>query len=190
MGPQHTRCGKRRRPPRGLGARPASMGPQHTRCGKHGNDKAHAAPAGRFNGAATYSLRKAGGTSRTRRGGPQLQWGRNILVAESPGRVRARDSRLWASMGPQHTRCGKSAPLESPWLVGSLQWGRNILVAERTHVTVLLLTGWHASMGPQHTRCGKQGLMLLVRCFAMLQWGRNILVAESRRISVSECCEK
>ena len=61
-----------------------------------------------FNGAATCSLRKANAAAAREAALEQLQWGRNLFVAESRFA-----SRRWspvlsiASMGPQLVRCGK-----------------------------------------------------------------------------------
>ena len=83
MGPQHESCGKPYlgifRPDRCL----PSMGPQHESCGKLSDG-----------GGGAFEVQN-------------LQWGRNMRVAErSPGVVRLR----WAII---------------------LQWGRNMRVAER-----------------------------------------------------------
>ena len=134
----------------------------------------------------------------------QLQWGRNILVAESLVSVPTTLFPHIASMGPQHTRCGKAHAETAPRAAARLQWGRNILVAERwAQSAIPCRTSWlqwgrnilvaerwasllvsgektAASMGPQHTRCGKHEKSKKLRhVFRMLQWGRNILVAES-----------
>ena len=61
----------------------------------------------RFNGAATYSLRKDAALGEFSTGLKLLQWGRNILVAESNGPLGKAYGHPPASMGPQHTRCGK-----------------------------------------------------------------------------------
>ena len=116
---------------RAAARRKTSMGPQHTRCGKctadctparrgrHFNGAATyslrkvqggGGPAGRglhFNGAATYSLRKAASSNRTSLSNCLLQWGRNILVAESLFVLQKVHRKSKTSMGPQHTRCGK-----------------------------------------------------------------------------------
>ena len=130
MGPQHTRCGKRRL----RGARPrkfnASMGPQHTRCGKQGGLRYH----------VTVVAPASMGPQHTRCGKSSL--GAFFLNPPfaSMGPQHTRCGKLQhqgyeipyrpASMGPQHTRCGKkSAPCAPGWDC-TLQWGRNILVAE------------------------------------------------------------
>ena len=84
-----------------------------------------------FNGAATYSLRKADLYLRKTKLSYELQWGRNILVAESHHANAGIRRESGASMGPQHTRCGKSL---------------NMADSRKND---------YASMGPQHTRCGK-----------------------------------
>ena len=64
----------------------------------------------------------------------QLQWGRNLFVAES-----LRASASWSR------------------IMSSLQWGRNLFVAERPPRHGRGLPVPAASMGPQLVRCGKQG---------------------------------
>ena len=107
MGPQHTRCGKQRphRPVRAGGN--ASMGPQHTRCGKACSHSRSYMCGQCFNGATTYSLWKANLMSYLPGRWTKLQWGHNILVVESGPRSQRHRRGTKASMGPQHTRCGK-----------------------------------------------------------------------------------
>ena len=110
-----------------------------------------------FNGAATYSLRKANtGYS------IPIRW-KNFNGAATYSLRKARNMSetevfIKTSMGPQHTRCGKCICSVPPGTFSRLQWGRNILVAESRRKYVLMLD----------FICG-------------LQWGRNILVAERRR---------
>ena len=131
MEPQHTRCGKSQHREHGLCRHTPSMEPQHTRCGN--------TAAGRF-------LRRGRRPSME----PQhtccgkqnydtfrnyadfdLQWSRNILVAESRRGRRRLEPLRGPSMEPQHTRCGKrSWSLVPANDVSSLQWGHNILVVE------------------------------------------------------------
>ncbi len=181
MGPQHTRCGKNVMLADAAHAMAASMGPQHTRCGK--------APQ----------------TNSRRKRWPQLQWGRNILVAEramkSSGKESSRGELQW---GRNILVAERPHGLLPTTLSTTLQWGRNILVAESPRRRAGKMGPVLASMGPQHTRCGKLGSSQdcasgLV-CFngaatyslrkaassnrtslsnSRLQWGRNILVAES-----------
>ena len=92
----------------------ASMGPQHTRCGKLSTSLSLRSPCRSFNGAATYSLRKARGPRGLAGDCRRLQWGRNILVAERMARPASSIGKKWASMGPQHTRCGKPCPPPCP----------------------------------------------------------------------------
>ena len=62
-----------------------------------------------------------------------LQWGRDLLVAESPKQTFPPMKTLGASMGPRLVSRGKLEKL-SPYGVDlSLQWGRDLLVAERRH---------------------------------------------------------
>ena len=93
-------------------------------------------------------------------GGGELQWGRNLTVAEGK-RSRGRPAGPKpASMGPQLDSCGRSLRQSrmnrSP---SPLQWGRNLTVAEGVGVR-------------QDVEKGKQ-----------LQWGRNLTVAEGRDVT-------
>ena len=84
------------------------MGPQLVRCGKLTSSlpRIRVLPVC-FNGAATCSLRKAVFLAITMRAKPELQWGRNLFVAESWSR-QVRSRAFLASMGPQLVRCGKA----------------------------------------------------------------------------------
>ena len=137
---------------------PASMGPQHTRCGKTGlGTPLPCRPAWLQWGHNILVVESGGAIAPGATIMWALQWGHNILVVE---RLRARiltPPVERASMGPQHTRCGKA--------------DGNVMV-----------TGSNAaSMGPQHTRCGKLDLLDAYNAADKgLQWGHNILVVESR----------
>ena len=155
----------------------------------------------RFNGAATFRLRKditmrgAPPTWRASMGpqpfgcgrgsedvlffdAPMLQWGRNLSVAEGP------------------------SPDALPHDPATLQWGRNLSVAEGATPSASLPRGatasmgpqpfgcgryrhasyyvdWtDASMGPQPFGCGRVGGHKERRHVGLLQWGRNLSVAE------------
>ena len=82
------------------------MGPQLVRCGMTTTATGHLKSARGFNGAATCSLRNAGGSRPPSMLHDALQWGRNLFVAECSGTID-RDT-------------GESL----------LQWGRNLFVAE------------------------------------------------------------
>ena len=61
----------------------------------------------------------------------ELQWGRNMIVAEGGTPKYTFIERTFASMGPQHDSCGRVAYREL--ILGLplvLQWGRNMIVAE------------------------------------------------------------
>ena len=105
MGPQLDSCGKIGSPITGVDCHLASMGPQLDSCGK------------------TYALNQKPVRF-------ELQWGRNLTVAESgDGRV-GRDDHHVASMGPQLDSCGKDTLKAMPANNRMLQWGRNLTVAE------------------------------------------------------------
>ena len=106
-----------------------------------------------FNGAATFRLRKVPGRPTSRMARSDLQWGRNLSVAEGArraltgGRPRpfngAATFRLRKaydvdmdvevpspSMGPQPFGCGRFRTAGEAALNTRLQWGRNLSVAE------------------------------------------------------------
>ena len=139
-----------------VGGRQPSMGPQLDSCGKRGQGAAYAADM------------------------TDLQWGRNLIVAESKpflicyqhvclpsmgpqldscgkaGGGRKNRAAALPSMGPQLDSCGKAPPFMLAGAIpSSLQWGRNLIVAESEHPTVDRKKG------------------------DALQWGRNLIVAES-----------
>ena len=182
-----------------------SMGPQRTRCGKpckckefkepenlqwghnvlavesSSNTAAGDPPDLTFNGATTYSLWKEVGISGSDQPIFCLQWGHNVLAVESSATHTPHARWCPPSMGPQRTRCGKSA--------------RRTAVNRRAKPP---------SMGPQRTRCGKfAGVESWTRrlgpfngattyslwkdeCSRLghidgetLQWGHNVLAVES-----------
>ena len=109
----------------------ASMGPRHY---SRGND---------IVGLAQSALKD------------ELQWGRDIIVAEILYRGSSDDGYSRASMGPRHYRRGNRAR-------------DNAETPERES----------ASMGPRHYRRGNGALMSYRKAAKKLQWGRDIIVAE------------
>ena len=88
---------------------------------------------------------------------PELQWGRDLLVAERVGFIRL------------------------AVVVVKLQWGRDLLVAESFGLRVHPLHLSLASMGPRLVSRGKLDALERSReRHVELQWGRDLLVAESR----------
>ena len=69
-------------------------------------------------------------TNRAARAWRRLQWGRNMIVAEGPMTTRTKYLGLW------------------------LQWGRNMIVAEG-RLRLSAQPPCQASMGPQHDSCGR-----------------------------------
>ena len=89
-------------------------------------------------------------------GSGNLQWGRNMIVAEGVHVLVVSHVAQRPSMGPQHDSCGR-VPL----------W--HALAASRG-----------PSMGPQHDSCGRRFMFSPLCAIAALQWGRNMIVAEGR----------
>ncbi len=159
---------------------PASMGPQHTRCGKHGIVSTLGRPGSCFNGAATYSLRKALRPWIWQRRWSALQWGRNILVAERRPRGRRRCSNhMWLQWGRNILVAESTAANSRPPISRPLQWGRNILVAESQPCPNLHLALWRLQWGRNILVAESETGETFFNLAAELQWGRNILVAES-----------
>ena len=133
-----------------------------------------------FNGAATLSLRKCRSSQQGSRGGPELQWGRNFIVAEISTTTKSVLGFVVASMGPQLYRCGNEPPKNSASSMHvMLQWGRNFIVAEMFPAPSGNVDEAPASMGPQLYRCGnKADKVEELRNILTLQWGRNFIVAE------------
>ena len=129
-------CGWRAVPSRAITC--ASMGPQLVRCGMRLPDQGTKRRLRCFNGAATCSLRNDGGPIYGHDGIPQLQWGRNLFVAECPhGKGDATVPVFQASMGPQLVRCGMLGNVDNKQDGhAQLQWGRNLFVAECGHVSI------------------------------------------------------
>ncbi len=85
-----------------------------------------------------------------------LQWGRDLIVAETLFDIGLRDRSYGASMGPRlDSRGNIAAIIESTLILSRLQWGRDLIVAE---------TG---KSGTLTTRTDE------------LQWGRDLIVAET-----------
>ena len=156
MGPQLDSCG--RRAPTEVWSLwpPTSMGPQLDSCGRS------VPPVVRERAVLELqwgrNLIVAEGWSLAPSAWPPyaLQWGRNLIVAEGLGRARAREY-LGTSMGPQLDSCGRSI------LAGARPGTRG------------------TSMGPQLDSCGRRAPPKKTPTKkAALQWGRNLIVAEGR----------
>ena len=125
-------------------------------------------------------MRKAPGRRRRQARAPELQWGRNLTVAEGRRAGRHHGQVLHTSMGPQLDSCGRGAggsdpranrkilqwgrnltvaegpnPSKSCPPCAPLQWGRNLTVAEGTAALVRLAQRAQTSMGPQLDSCGR-----------------------------------
>ena len=107
----------------------ASMGPQPFGCGRIDMHMPSLAKSIRFNGAATFRLRKG-------RLAPTAPHRTYASMGPQPfgcGRSRqhARPrAKIPASMGPQPFGCGRQYLLRDYLRRGPLQWGRNLSVAE------------------------------------------------------------
>ena len=68
-----------------------------------------------------------------------LQWGRDLLVEESPSTPFQENPLICASMGPRLVSRGKIELIKLHSKIASLQWGRDLLVAESALLVVGLL---------------------------------------------------
>ena len=113
-----------------------------------------------------------------RQGFRQLQWGRNLIVAEGQSLSKTPRRPARASMGPQLDSCGRLMAVDAGVAIAeALQWGRNLIVAEGC-ATKNLDLGRRTSMGPQLDSCGRHRPQSGSCCALPLQWGRNLIVAE------------
>ena len=133
----------------------------------------------------------------------ELQWGRNLTVAEGMQGPRCRPRTPFASMGPQLDSCGRidaadnvlgcavasmGPQLDScgrielnPDRVGAirrLQWGRNLTVAEGLKAASRLPADVLLQWGRNLTVAEGRGKAAGAQGQAKLQWGRNLTVAE------------
>ena len=106
MGPQLDSCGRLYHAGGGTGRRLASMGPQLDSCGR---DRAVGKLAGILE---------------------RLQWGRNLTVAEGPGRAPRVRRRGWLQWGRNLTVAEGGGQADTRRVYIWLQWGRNLTVAE------------------------------------------------------------
>ena len=112
---------------------------------------------------------------------PQLQWSRNLRVAERSRSLRAALAECWLQWS-RNLRVAERKVINPPCArPPMLQWSRNLRVAESAKPRGKGAPNRAASMEPQLEGCGKHRLGDAVRrVFAPLQWSRNLRVAESR----------
>ena len=131
MGPQLYRCGNFKIGSAPLRvAHPASMGPQLYRCGNMERGAPYFSFPGRFNGAATLSLRKRGRLAAHVRLVLPASMGPQLYRCGNDGSIVPHGGHFLASMGPQLYRCGNA------------------------YGVALYIYSTYASMGPQLYRCG------------------------------------
>ena len=131
MGPQLYRCGNHFLLINKINHLIASMGPQLYRCGNDRRGLCSKDQLGRFNGAATLSLRKCSNPISTLTPNNLLQWGRNFIVAEmirgGRGISVGHDMLQWGrNFIVAEIRFERRYRKEGD----QLQWGRNFIVAE------------------------------------------------------------
>ena len=130
-----------------------------------------------FNGAATFRSRKA--AARGPGAAPaQLQWGRDLSVAEGACIARRRLPNEAASMGPRPFGRGRITTTRRAGMISELQWGRDLSVAEGRYAAARAIAGRTASMGPRPFGRGRPAAPTSPSTTAPLQWGRDLSVAE------------
>ena len=107
----------------------------------------------------------------------QLQWGRNLIVAEGLGSVICHSRISLLQWGRNLIVAEGRVNDHPPPAAEALQWGRNLIVAEGPvpHDGEARVP---ASMGPQLDSCGRTGGLYNQAGRYRLQWGRNLIVAE------------
>jgi hypothetical protein len=143
-----------------------------------------------------------------------LQWGRDLIVAETHLNRNAPQVVCIASMGPRLNSRGDHAspcrrntisglqwgrdlivaetPVQPVWQQGTyvlLQWGRDLIVAETRGFSGGGTTSGRASMGPRLNSRGDVRPAVRSTVPLTLQWGRDLIVAETRIYSsrISSC---
>ena len=162
-----------------LGHHHASMGPQLVRCGMSWLPASGFWARSRFNGAATCSLRNETRGTRLLRRIPQLQWGRNLFVAEWVNAWAALVEKRWLQWGRNLfvAECTTLTLTDPPY--GMLQWGRNLFVAECSSPAGPTRRGSRRFNGA--ATCSLRNDPILPGYLGpppVLQWGRNLFVAE------------
>ena len=132
-----------------------------------------------FNGAATFRLRKACSEC----GEPmsdELQWGRNLSVAEGQIVFRCRACRARFN-GAATFRLRKVEALEAGLVERHASMGPQPFGCGRRSACPKTTAAETASMGPQPFGCGRPTLSSTLNIHSSLQWGRNLSVAEGAR---------
>src|SRR5579885_715462 len=84
----------------------------------------------------------------------ELQWGRDLVIAEILGSSR------------------------SSWNTNQLQWGRDLVIAEINKYADVLTLPNLASMGPRSGDRGNERSSTEHAVCRLLQWGRDLVIAE------------
>ena len=132
----------------------------------------------RFNGAATFRLRKAKGPDEVVLPDP-ASMGPQPFGCGRRRHGRPAPSREYSFNGAATFRLRKDFEASNPVLkFAPLQWGRNLSVAEGPRPAEKVELDTRASMGPQPFGCGRASLPPRTQDPMALQWGRNLSVAE------------
>ena len=157
----------------------ASMGPRPFGRGRTPTVRNNATATPSFNGAATFRSRKAQAAPPGRYGLAELQWGRDLSVAEGPSWRPDPPTTCPASMGPRPFGRGRGIARLLAGEKAQLQWGRDLSVAEGGRGRRGRGGRQQASMGPRPFGRGRgRREMPVLQVPAALQWGRDLSVAE------------
>ena len=113
----------------------------------------------------------------------ELQWGRNLTVAEGSLESAPLIWSLKLQWGRNLTVAEGDAYSFKEVYADPLQWGRNLTVAEGTIADTVRLNKLTASMGPQLDSCGRRLMSPSMKDTSSLQWGRNLTVAEGMNVN-------
>ena len=154
------------------------MGPQPSSRGNNRRSRRQTGGSASFNGAATFQSRKSydAAFARFKRG--ELQWGRNLPVAEISRKLRTLSRSGRASMGPQPSSRGNYYVFYYFVNGNAASMGPQPSSRGNADGRDPRDNPKHASMGPQPSSRGNMepGAPLILS--VQLQWGRNLPVAE------------
>ena len=133
-----------------------------------------------FNEAATLSLWKYGMRESARYPDDSLQWGRNFIVAETLDHGFYAHIRRVASMGPQLYRCGNGAvtPLAGLQLCPCFNGAATLSLRKSAKVKPSF--SWKLQWGRNFIVAEIRHRQVPISLPIWLQWGRNFIVAEIR----------
>ena len=157
----------------------ASMGPQLYRCG-NSEPQRDGKGGDELQWGRNFIIAEIRTAGQACASACQLQWGRNFIVAEIAKATECHHEGRSASMGSQLYRCGnRPHPTRLGWACTWLQWGRNFIVAEICSARPVSGFSSPSFNGAATLSLRKLHMMLDTYLDTHeLQWGRNFIVAE------------